>query len=195
MKNTGFDAWKARLDYFSKEYPFGPIQRYTNEDGRLHRDNGPAYITPTRVIYYQNGRKHGIDADKFGSINFYYENIRIPPHFYHKPESLTIDEVLAHSNAEVRYVGIKIIGFDKVLEDERIEIIDQCEKTGMILFQINGIFEEPVSYLKVINSTQEPDGSYKSYYLCVPPTSKTCVDAVAWTFRMTADEYSPSQET
>lgn len=195
MKNKGFEAWKARLDWFKSEYPFGPIQRFTNEDGRLHRDNGPALISPTRITYYQNGRKHGIDADKFGSINFYYENIRIPPHFYHKPENLTIDEVFSHSNAEVRYVGMKIIGFDKVMEDSRTKIINRCNDTGMVLFQIDGIFDEPVSYLKVINSTQEPDGSYKNYYLCVPPDMKTCKQAVAWTFRLEEQEYQPEQET
>jgi hypothetical protein len=90
---------------------------------------------------------------------------------------------------------MKIIGFDKVMEDSRTKIIDRCNDTGMVLFQIDGIFDEPVSYLKVINSTQEPDGSYKNYYLCVPPQTKKCKEAVAWTFGMNADEYQPAQET
>ena len=64
MKNTGFEAWKARLEWFKGEFPFGPIQRFTNEEGNLHRDDGPALITPTRITHYKNGRKHGIDADK-----------------------------------------------------------------------------------------------------------------------------------
>ena len=59
MKNKGFDAWVARLNWFKDEYPFGPIQKFTNEEGRLHRDDGPAYITPTRITWYKDGRKHG----------------------------------------------------------------------------------------------------------------------------------------
>ena len=195
MKNNGFDAWKARLDFFSTEYPFGPIQRFTNEEGNLHKDDGPAYITPTRITWYRNGRKHGLDADKWGSISYYYEGVRIPPHFYTKPESLSITEVLAHTNTEVRYVGIKIVGMDRVLESNRTTIIHKDEQKNQILFQIKGIFEEPVSYVKVVNSTQEPDGTYKDYYLCVPPDMKTCKQAVAWTFRLEEQEYQPGQET
>jgi len=195
MKNQGFDAWKARLDFFSTEYPFGPITRFTNEEGNLHKDDGPAYITPTRITWYRNGRKHGLDADKWGSISYYYEGVRIPPHFYTKPDSLTITEVLAHPNTEVRYVGIKIVGMDKVLDSENTTIIHKDKQKNQILFQIKGIFEEPVSYVKVVNSTQEPDGTYKDYYLCVPPTVKTCQQAVAWTFRLEEQEYQPEQET
>ena len=136
MKNKGFDAWKARLDFFSKEYPFGPIQRFTNEEGNLHKDDGPAYITPTRITWYKNGRKHGLDADKWGSISYYYEGVRIPPHFFTKPESLSITEVLSHANTEVRYVGIKIVGMDKVLESNRTTIIHKDEEKNQILFQI-----------------------------------------------------------
>ena len=195
MKNNGFDAWKARLDFFSTEYPFGPIQRFTNEEGNLHKDDGPAYITPTRITWYRNGRKHGLDADKWGSISYYYEGVRIPPHFYTKPDSLTITEVLAHPNTEVRYVGIKIVGMDRVLESNNTTIIHKDKQKNQILFQIKGIFDEPVSYVKVVNSTQEPDGTYKDYYLCVPPTVKTCQQAVAWTFRLEEQEYQPEQET
>jgi len=195
MKNNGFDAWKARLDFFSTEYPFGPITRFTNEEGNLHKDDGPAYITPTRITWYRNGRKHGLDADKWGSISYYYEGVRIPPHFYTKPDSLTITEVLAHPNTEVRYVGIKIVGMDRVLESNNTTIIHKDKQKNQILFQIKGIFDEPVSYVKVVNSTQEPDGTYKDYYLCVPPTVKTCQQAVAWTFRLEEQEYQPEQET
>ena len=195
MKNNGFDAWKARLDFFSTEYPFGPIQRFTNEEGNLHKDDGPAYITPTRITWYRNGRKHGLDADKWGSISYYYEGVRIPPHFYTKPDSLSITEVLAHNNTEVRYVGIKIVGMDRVLESNNTTIIHKDKQKNQILFQIKGIFEEPVSYVKVVNSTQEPDGTYKDYYLCVPPDMKTCQQAVAWTFRLEEQEYQPGQET
>jgi hypothetical protein len=195
MKNNGFDAWKARLDFFSTEYPFGPITRFTNEEGNLHKDDGPAYITPTRITWYRNGRKHGLDADKWGSISYYYEGVRIPPHFYTKPDSLTITEVLAHPNTEVRYVGIKIVGMDRVLESNNTTIIHKDKQKNQILFQIKGIFDEPVSYVKVVNSTQEPDGTYKDYYLCVPPTVKTCQEAVAWTFRLEEQEYQPEQET
>ena len=195
MKNTGYEAWKARIKFFCQEFQFGPIKQIRNEEGNLHCDDGPASISPTRIIWYKNGRKHGIDADKWGSISYYYENVRIPPHFWTKPEQLTIEEVLAHPNAEVRYVGMKIIGMDKVMKSKKTKIIHKDEKKGQVLFSIKGIFEEPVCYVKVVNSTAEPDGTFKDYYICVPPDMKSCKQAVAWTFGLEADDYNPGQET
>jgi hypothetical protein len=84
---------------------------------------------------------------------------------------------------------------DRVLESNNTTIIHKDKQKNQILFQIKGIFDEPVSYVKVVNSTQEPDGTYKDYYLCVPPTAKTCQQAVAWTFRLEEQEYQPEQET
>ena len=200
MKNKGFEAWRSRLEYMKKDFPFTAdgIVKLTNEVGNLHSDTEPAWRSPTRIIWYKDGRKHGIDADIHGTIFYYYENIRIPPKFYQaitKPELLSVEEVLSHPNTECRYVGIKIIGYETIRKSKKCKLIDTCDKTGMELFSISGIFEEPILYLKVINSTMEPDGTYKNYYLCVPPTMKKCKEAVAWTFRMEESEYQPLQET
>lgn len=45
------------------------------------------------------------------------------------------------------------------------------------------------------NSTREPDGTRKRYFLRVPPDITTPRQAVAWTFGLTADEYTPDTET
>lgn len=202
MKNTGFDAWKARLEYMANEFPFTKkeegIVTIRNEEGRLHSDTQPAWRSPTRVIWYQDGRKHGIDADIFGSLVYYFENIRIPPKYYQAiqdPELLTVEEVLGHTNQEVKYVGMKIVGFERVLQHKNTTIVHKDPRTDQILFEIKGVFENPIKYVRVWNSTAEPDGTFKPYYLCVPPETKTCKEGVAWTFRMTEDEYQPSQET
>ena len=49
--------------------------------------------------------------------------------------------------------------------------------------------------VEVINSTPEPDGSRKTYWLRVPPTTQTAREGVAWTFGMGASEYVPSRES
>lgn len=202
MKNTGFDAWKARLDYMNKEFPFstkeeGVIQ-IRNEDGNLHADHQPAFRSPTRIIWYQNGRKHGVDADIYGSIHYYYENIRIPLKYHqaiNKPELLTVEEVLKNTNAELRFVGMKIVGFESVRKSKNAKTIHKDTKIDAELFHIKGVFDEPVAYVAVWNSTAEQDGTFKRYYLCIPPDIKTCKAAIAWTFYMKEDEYNPSQET
>jgi hypothetical protein len=49
--------------------------------------------------------------------------------------------------------------------------------------------------VRVKNSTPEPDGTYKEYFLRVPPTIKTAREAVAWTFEMDENEYKPKFES
>src|SRR5262249_31159925 len=51
--------------------------------------------------------------------------------------------------------------------------------------------EEPLVMVKVVNSTPELDGSYKDYLLRVPPNITTAKEAVAWTFGLSPEEYSP----
>jgi uncharacterized protein DUF6745 len=49
--------------------------------------------------------------------------------------------------------------------------------------------------VEVRNSTPEPDGSHKRYWLRVPPEVHTAREAVAWTFGLSADSYQPVIET
>lgn len=42
---------------------------------------------------------------------------------------------------------------------------------------------------EVVNGTPEADGSRKTYWLRVPPWTKTSREAVAWTYGMSAEEY------
>src|SRR5262249_23597685 len=50
--------------------------------------------------------------------------------------------------------------------------------------------DEPLHVVEVVNATPEPDGSYRRYFLRVPPASRTARQAVAWTFGFTnADDY------
>ena len=200
MKNTGYSAWKARLDYMSKEFPFtsGGIVRLVNDLGNLHSDDSPAWRSKTRVIWYKDGKKHGIDADIHGSIFYYYEGIRIPANFHRAvsdPDLLSVGDVLGHPNSECRYVGVKIIGHERIVSSSGSVLLDRCNLSGMELFSVSGIFSGPVLFLKVINSTPESDGSFKNYYLCVPPTMSSCKEAVSWTFGMSSDDYNPVQET
>ena len=49
--------------------------------------------------------------------------------------------------------------------------------------------------VKVVNSTPEPDGSFKDYFLRVPPEIVRAKQAVAWTFGKKENEYSPALQT
>lgn len=187
-----YKKWLSILNGISENYPFGPIEIKRNEVGQMHCSDSPAYISPTRIIWYNNGRKHGIDVDIFGSIAYFYEDILVPNEYMVHPESLTFKDVISHPNTEIRYVGMKIIGFNKIKEE--CETVDEDER-GYELFKIKGVFEESIMVLKCLNSTPEIDGNRKIYYLLVPPTMKTCQEAVAWTFMMEPSEYHPEIES
>jgi hypothetical protein len=46
------------------------------------------------------------------------------------------------------------------------------------------------SAVEVVNGTPESDGSHKRYVLTVPPQVRTAQEAVAWTYGLTAKQYS-----
>ncbi len=191
----------------SGEYPFTPERKeIRNEDGELHSETEFAVTTRTFCTQYKNGRRHGLHVTIFGSTIYYYEDRCVPPRYMVRPESLTVDEVLAEPNAEVRYAGISIMGYDKFLKDERVNIIDEEESEDIRLrrrlFHVKGILANEFCVVEVFNSTPEPhnpDGSdepyYKRYFLPVPPECRTCQAAVAWTFGKEPSEYQPVHET
>ena len=55
--------------------------------------------------------------------------------------------------------------------------------------------DELLVVVKVVNSTPEPDGSFKDYFLRVPPSMERARQAVAWTFGKEENEYSPALQT
>ena len=55
--------------------------------------------------------------------------------------------------------------------------------------------DAPLVVLEVANSTPEPDSSRHRYWLRVPPQTRTCREAVAWTFGLTPNTYAPVIET
>ncbi len=55
--------------------------------------------------------------------------------------------------------------------------------------------DEPIVMVEVLNSTPEPDGTRKTYFLRVPPTMRTAREAVAWTFDMDGAAYAPAVES
>ena len=56
-------------------------------------------------------------------------------------------------------------------------------------------FIESLVMVEVVNSTAEPDGEFKNYWLRVPPDVGTAREAVAWTFNLSTEEYDLAVET
>lgn len=201
MARKQFEEWSAKLNFIGTEYPFlekpGTPEIKRDLDGRIHSDLGFAYRSYNRCIQYNQGRKHGLDVTRNGSMTYYYENITVPPRWILKPETITFDEVMNNSNQELRYVGLKVYGLQRMVDEGRFETVHTDEYGELLECQIKGRNNDPITvkYVKVVNCTAESDGSFKIYFLCVPPEVQTAKEAVAWTFGKEESNYQPIQQT
>jgi hypothetical protein len=96
-------------------------------------------------------------------------------------------------NAEVRRIMIERYGQARYLVDSEAKVI-HSDDFGT-LYRTEIAHDEPLVMVKVVNSTPESDGSFKDYFLRVPPEMERAKQAVAWTFAKQEAEYGPCFET
>jgi hypothetical protein len=149
------------------------------EDGpgrrRLHRPDGPAVDWPGGARYYL------------------WQGVRVPARVVTAPGSLTAAEIGDEPNAEVQRVMLERFGYDRfILELGAVPV--QSDRFGA-LYRVPRRYHEPLALVHVTNSTPEPDGTRKRYFLWVPPDVRTAREAVAWTFGLRPEEYRPIQES
>jgi hypothetical protein len=104
-----------------------------------------------------------------------------------------VEQIRDEANAEVRRVMLEHFGFDRYLQASGARELHRDE-TG-ILWRVELDRDEPLVMVEVVNSTPEPDGTSRTYFLRVPPNIRTARAGVAWTFGLTEDEYHPLAQT
>jgi hypothetical protein len=170
-KNAGWFLPHEKICWISERHNI--LRR--DDRGRLHCENGPALSYPDGWSIYAI---HGV---------------RVPARIIEQPDSLTVAEIEKESNIEIRRVMIERYGQEKFLFDAGAAEI-QCDDFG-VLFRKELPGDEPIVMVKVVNSTPEPDGSFKDYFLRVPPTIATAREAVAWSFDVPTKNYELVQQT
>lgn len=103
-------------------------------------------------------------ADDFGI--YCIHGIRVPPQVITQPETITAKLIQSQINTEVRRVLIDKMGREKFLREADADKVDEHERFGTLWRTTRGEF-----WLEVVNSTPEPDGSYKHYILAIDPTA------------------------
>lgn len=146
-----------------------------NNNGRFHCTDGPAMAFADGYEMYALG---GLTVDKEIIAN---------------PASLTAKQIELEPNIEMRRVLMDLYGLERFIKDSRA-VIRSVDEYG-VLYEKHLTAQEPVVVVQVTNSTPEPDGTFKQYFLRVPPNMMTPREAIAWTFGMTADEYGPAVQT
>jgi len=162
-----------------------------DEQNRLHSVDGPA-------IKYR-GAKNSI------SDVYAVHGVRVNKKIIDR--DFSVQDIDNERNAEVRRVMIELYGQSKYLIDSNAEVVHSDDFGTLYRKEIEG--DEPLMMVKVVNSTIEPDGTYKDYFIRVSPNAygglKTARAAVASTWRnndaersfvfKNPEDYNPDIET
>lgn len=125
---------------------------------------------------------------------FSIHGVRVPAQVVLAPETMTAKQIIDEPNLEVRRVMIDQFGADRLLSDSSAKVLDEDPEWGT-LFSLDMVDDEPLVMVKVINSSPEPDGSYRDFYIRVPPDTTKAHAGVSWTFGETPDTYNPLAQT
>lgn len=161
----------AEIVFVSKQ----PQTICLNEEGRFHSTEGPVLLYPDGyAVYALNG-------------------VIVPQKTAVAPETLTVEEIDNEINLEVRRIMMDQFGIPRYLIESNADIINEDQYGTLYRKRMSG--DEPLVMVRVKNSTPEPDGSFREYFLRVPPFMRTAKEAVAWTFNIEEDSYNPEKET
>lgn len=167
-----------RVAYVTPGPVVGP---FTDQQDRLHCETGPA-------VEYADGWK-------LWSL----QGVAVDSVVVEHPEQLTPAIIRRERNMERRRIMMERFGLKNYLTADSGEIvcsdIDLSGRPRHLWRSRNGRSNEPMVAVEVVNSSPEPDGTFKSYVLRVPPGVQTPQEAVAWTFNMSASAYRVAIET
>ncbi len=152
-----------------------PVEVHMDEQGLLHCETGPA-------VRYSDG----------WSI-YAIHGLTLPREVIETPEQLTVERINSEPNIEIRRAMIQHYGLGRFLTDCNAKEIHSDVYGTLYGVEVPG--DEPIVFVKVKNSTASPDGTFAEYFLRVPPWTKTAHEGVAWTYRLDAERYNPSEET
>ncbi|MFF8275681.1 DUF6745 domain-containing protein [Streptomyces lateritius] len=152
-----------------------PVELHRDEAGRLDRGDGPAL------------------AFRDGFALYAWRGMPVPADFLSGLGTLTPERIRAEENAELRRVMLEYYGYDRYLAESGARPVHR-DGTG-VLWRIELVDDEDVAMVEVVNATPEPDGTFRTYWLRVPPQTETARQGVAWTFGLAAEAYEPLVQT
>jgi hypothetical protein len=122
-----------------------------------------------------------------------WHGLRVPADIILAPEKITTARIEDERNTELRRVMVERYGAARYIEDSGAKEAHRDDYG--VLYRKPQPDDEELVMVKVRNSTPEPDGSVKDYWLRVPPEMRTARQAVAWTFGFEASDYAPAVQT
>jgi phage baseplate assembly protein W len=180
---AGYPAW---ADFFSSVLKIEMDRSYIDlaeSCGYWWALDGVVFATerPTKIVIDGLGRSHcvGDHAIKYESgdgINC-YKGVVLPHDVWGK--DIEISYIEKQKNAEVKRALIEIYGIGKYIVDSGMETIDSFidrDKNPVNLYMTK---EMQFPIIEMTNSTAEPDGTFKKYFLTSTIKTKSALAAIA----------------
>lgn len=152
-----------------------PTHISLNAEKLLHAEEGPA------LQYADDSKVYAL----YG--------MQVPEKLIISPRTLKMTDIDNEKDPLVRQLLAERYGLTKYWQNKQARVIHQ-DDFGT-LFRVDREEDTPMMLVRVINSTPEPDGSFREYFLRVPPDVTTARDAVASTFGLAGHEFCPLVET
>jgi hypothetical protein len=158
-------CWRQADDWILVDRP---VALAVDRAGRLHHASGPA-------LTYRD--RHSIHA---------WHGVRVPGRVIEDPASLTLQEIVAEDNQEVRAVMVERYGLERIMA--AADVADPDPDRTLYRLALPG--GDPVVAVRV-----RCPSTGREYLLRVPPHIATGRAAVAWTFSVPESDYRPRVET
>jgi hypothetical protein len=143
-----------------------------DDAGRLHSDTG-------RCVEYPDG------------WGFYaWHGVPVSERVILEPDTLTRDDFLGERNVEARRIIQERMGAERFVWELAATYIDGGPQG--VLYEVE-LPDDPDRVARYVQVADPSTG--REYFLRVPPTISTAEEAVAWTFGLSSNEYSPAQES
>jgi len=126
-------------------------------------------------------------------IGLRWRGVQVTSQIAFFPETLTGPGILAEPNTELRRVMLERMGFEKFLREIKPEVLDTDRDRGgeRKLLRVPLANDEPIVIVSVLCPS-----TGRQYLVRVPPTTRTCQQAVAWSAGFdNPDDYAPIEET
>jgi hypothetical protein len=161
-------------------------------------EDGATIAVARPDITVAEGELHALErpaARWVGEGLWFWHGVWIPEHLATRRRGLGLADVLGERNVERRRILIDVIGFENLVQTATGGVPAQQDDYGRLWRLGRLMDDEEYVAVEVVNSTPEPDGSFRRYFLRVPPATKTARAGVAWTFEMGPREYILSAQS
>jgi hypothetical protein len=131
--------------------------------------------------------------DSLAEVRLRWRGVPVYHRIAFHPETITVAEILGERNAELRRVLLERFGFERFMDEAGAAVMDRDRDAGgerqLLRLKLEG--DEDLVCVSVSCPSTE-----RRYLLRVPPTMRTCRQAVAWTAGFDDPElYKPLVET